>query len=170
VKKRLQFRDWPSTIDQSLPRAQSRGPSTVGTGRRFARFNVVGAMGIVIQLGMLELLRRAGVDYLPATVFAVEAAVVHNFIWHERYTWRDRTGTLPSEWLARLVRFHLTNGAVSLVGNALAMRWLVGEMHLPVLPANLIAITSCWLLNFVLSDRVVFTRCAESAREAGEIR
>jgi putative flippase GtrA len=131
----------------------------LGTGRRFARFNVVGAMGIVVQLGILELLRRAGVDYLWATVLAVEAAVVHNFIWHERYTWRDRAGALRSELLARLVRFHLTNGAVSLVGNALAMRWLVGEVHFPVIPANLIAITACCLLNFLLSDRVVFTRC-----------
>ena len=129
------------------------------TARRFFRFNVVGAIGIAVQLGTLELLRRAGVDYLLATVLAVEAAVVHNFIWHERYTWRDRAGALPSEWLARLVRFHLTNGAVSLLGNALAMRWLVGELHFPVIPANLIAITACCVLNFFLSDRVVFTRC-----------
>ena len=159
MNKPLQFHGWPSAIDQSLPRAQSRGPSTVGTGRRFARFNVVGAMGIVAQLGILELLRRAGVDYLSATVLAVEAAVVHNFIWHERYTWRDRAGAVRSELLARLVRFHLTNGAVSLVGNALAMRWLVGELRFPVIPANLIAITACCLLNFLLSDRLVFTGC-----------
>jgi putative flippase GtrA len=98
-------------------------------------------------------------DYLLATVLAVEAAILHNFVWHERYTWRDRGRVSSRESLARLVRFHLTNGVVSLVGNALAMRWLVGEMHLPVIPANLIAITACWLLNFVLSDRVVFTRC-----------
>ena len=129
------------------------------TGRRFLRFNLVGAIGIAVQLGALELLRRAGMDYLLATVLAVEAAVVHNFVWHERYTWRDRAGGLRSELLARLVRFHLTNGAVSLVGNALAMRWLVGEMHFPVVPANLIAITACCLVNFLLSDRLVFTRC-----------
>jgi putative flippase GtrA len=151
MKKRLQFRGWPSTNDQR--------PSTVGTGRRFARFNVVGAIGIAVQLGILELLRRGGVDYLVATLLAVEAAVLHNFIWHERYTWRDRAGALRSEWLPRLVRFHLTNGAVSLVGNALAMRWLVGQVHLSVIPANLIAIAACCVLNFLLSDRVVFTRC-----------
>ena len=123
------------------------------------RFSAVGAIGIAVQLGVLALLRRAGMDYLLATVLAVEAAILHNFVWHERYTWRDRVVGSAWETFARLVRFHLTNGAVSLVGNALAMRWLVGEMHLPVMPANLIAITACWLLNFVLSDRVVFTRC-----------
>ncbi len=123
------------------------------------RFSVVGAIGIAVQLGVLELLRRSGVDYLLATTLAVEAAVVHNFIWHERYTWRDRAGAGAWQSAARLVRFHLTNGAVSVVGNAVAMRWLVGEAHLPVVPANLAAITACWLLNYVLSDRVVFTRC-----------
>ena len=159
MKNRLQFPGWPSTRACGERIRGNQRPSTVGTGRRFARFNVVGAIGIVVQLGTLQLLRRADVDYLVATVLAVEAAVVHNFIWHERYTWRDRSDALPSEVWPRLVRFHLTNGAVSLVGNALAMRWLVGEMHLPVMPANLIAITACWLANFLLSDRIVFTRC-----------
>ncbi len=129
------------------------------TSRRFFRFNVVGAIGIAVQLGALELLRRAGMDYLLATTLAVEAAILHNFVWHERYTWHDRVSTSTWESFARLVRFHLTNGAVSLAGNALAMRWLVGELRLPVIPANLVAITACWLLNFLLSDRVVFTRC-----------
>jgi dolichol-phosphate mannosyltransferase len=124
-----------------------------------ARFSVVGAIGIAVQLAALALLRRAGMDYLTATVLAVEAAILHNFVWHERYTWRDRA--VASAWtiFARLLGFHLTNGAVSLLGNALAVRWLVGDLRLPVIPANLIAITACWLFNFVLSDRVVFTRC-----------
>jgi len=119
----------------------------------------VGAIGIAVQLGVLALLRRAGMDYLLATVLAVEAAILHNFVWHERYTWRDRVAVSAWETFARVLRFHLTTGAVTLVGTALVMRWLVGKMHLPVIPANLMAITSCWLLNFVLSDRVVFTRC-----------
>ncbi len=135
----------------------NRREQSPATARRFFRFNLVGAIGLAVQLGILELLRRAGVDYLLATVLAVEAAILHNFVWHERYTWRDRAGALRSEWLARLVRFHLTNGAVSLAGNALAMRWLVGELRFPVVPANLLAITACCLLNFLLSDRVVFT-------------
>src|SRR5205085_9977389 len=61
-------------------------------GARFARFNAVGAMGVAVQLGTLALLTRVlGWDYLVATAIAVEAAVAHNFLWHERYTWADRT-------------------------------------------------------------------------------
>ena len=126
---------------------------------RFFRFNLVGAIGIVVQLAVLELLRRAGVDYMLATVIAVESAILHNFAWHGRYTWRDRASGSRWESFARLLRFHLTNGAVSLVGNALMMRWLVGELRVPILAANLAAIAACGVLNFVLGDRLVFTRC-----------
>jgi dolichol-phosphate mannosyltransferase len=131
----------------------------VKTRWRFLRFNLVGALGIAVQLLVLELLRRAGVHYLVATVLAVEAAILHNFVWHERYTWRDRRDVSRWESCARLLRFHLANGAVSLLGNALLMRWLVGELLLPVLPANLLAIAACGVLNFLLGDRLVFTRC-----------
>jgi len=125
--------------------------------RRLTRFSIVGAIGIAVQLGAIFLLRRAGLGYLVATVLAVEAAILHNFIWHERYTWRDRMVNSISDTLARLLRFHLTNGAVSLIGNALMMRLLVGNLAVAVIPANLIAITVCWQANFFLSDRVVFT-------------
>jgi len=58
---------------------------------RWLKFNLVGGMGMVVQLFVL-VLRKAGlhVDYLIATALAVETAVVHNFLWHERVTWADR--------------------------------------------------------------------------------
>jgi putative flippase GtrA len=144
---------WPTR-----PRVCDAQPAPVPV-RRLARFSIVGALGIVVQLGALASLTRVGVDYLVSTVLAVEAALLHNFFWHQRYTWRDRASVNIGVFLARLLRFHLTNGAVSLSGNALAMRFLVGELHLPIFSANLISITACWLLNYLLSDRVVFTRC-----------
>jgi len=50
---------------------------------RWIRFNLVGAMGAMVQAGLLFLLtERARVDYLTATGLAVEAAILHNFVWH----------------------------------------------------------------------------------------
>ena len=51
-------------------------------------------MGIAVQLLMLVVL-KAGLHlhYLVATALAVETAVIHNFLWHERFTWADRSGT-----------------------------------------------------------------------------
>ena len=64
--------------------------------RRVSRFLTVGAIGFVLQLGTLTLLTQAvGWPYEPATALAVALAVLHNFWWHERWTWRDRTATGP---------------------------------------------------------------------------
>ena len=122
---------------------------------RFLRFNGVGVLGFVLQLGVLALLLRAGVHYLPATALAVELAVLHNFAWHERWTWRDRPADAGTR-AGRLWRFHASNGLISLAGNLVLMRLLVGLLAMPAVPANLLAVLLCSLINFTASDRLVF--------------
>ncbi len=122
------------------------------TGWRWCKFSLVGAIGIGVQLGTLALLTALGLHYLPATALAVEAAVLHNFAWHQNFTWKDREGGL----VGRLARFHLTNGAISMVGNMVLMRLLVGGVGMPPVPANLLTITACFAANFFAADRVVF--------------
>jgi len=59
--------------------------------KRWLRFNFVGGIGIGVQFFALFLLRSIfHFDYLVATALAVETAVVHNFVWHEQFTWADR--------------------------------------------------------------------------------
>ena len=87
---------------------------------RWLKFNFVGALGIAVQMGSFALFFSAlHVPYIPATALAVEAAVLHNFVWHERFTWKDRTSDAarPRDVAMRLVRFHAGNGAVSILGN-----------------------------------------------------
>jgi putative flippase GtrA len=88
---------------------------------RFVRFNAVGAIGFAVQMCALVSLLRAGVPYLLATTLAVEASVLNNFVWHERWTWRDRPAASRTR-LQRLARFHALNGVVSLGGN-IAITW-----------------------------------------------
>ena len=65
--------------------------------RRWLKFNSVGAIGIGVQLSVLTLLAgHLGLNYLLATALAVETAVLHNFVWHEKWTWADRfTSSTP---------------------------------------------------------------------------
>jgi putative flippase GtrA len=123
---------------------------------RWAKFSVVGTMGTVIQLGALALFSRwmAG-HYLCATAAAIELTLVHNFIWHSHYTWRDRART---QRIRRFLRFHLSAGLISMTGNLLLMRLLVGEAHVPILMANIVAVLSCSIPNFVLGNTWVFAR------------
>lgn len=125
---------------------------------RWLKFNAVGAAGIVVQLAALAGFKSGlGIHYLWATALAVEVAVLHNFYWHARWTWADRPASLR-ETLARLVRFNLSNGLLSLVSNVLLMRLLVGSLGLPYLAANLIAIAATSVANFLLSEFLVFRR------------
>jgi putative flippase GtrA len=124
--------------------------------RRWLRFNLVGAIGIVAQLAMLFLLTSIfHCNYLLATGFAVEAAVINNFLWHERYTWADRVQPSWRSSPLRLLRFNLVNGGISIIGNLVLMKILVGLL-MNYLAANAIAIVVCCLANFLVSDEWVF--------------
>ena len=122
---------------------------------RWLKFNLVGGIGIAVQLLALVLLKAVlQVNYLVVTALAVETAVIHNFLWHERFTWADRTGT----GFSRFLKFNLTTGLFSIAGNLLMMKPLVGLGHLNYLPANGIAITACSVVNFLVSDGFVFAQ------------
>lgn len=99
---------------------------------------------------LTALTRILGVHYLIATALAVEAAILNNFFWHVRWTWRDRH---PSLW-----RFHVANGGVSLISNLILMRLFTGWLGIPPEPANLLAIVLTSFVNFFLGDRWVFAR------------
>lgn len=121
---------------------------------RWLKFNAVGGVGLAVQLGVLWLLERvAGVQYLLATVIAVEVAVLHNFVWHQLWTWRDRP---HQSVMYRLLRFHLANGLVSLVANFVLMALFVGVLHMRLIPANLLSVGLAGLLNFALAEVWVF--------------
>ena len=125
--------------------------------KRWFVFNSVGAMGIVVQMSaLLALTSGAGLSCLPATVLAVEIAVLHNFFWHERWTWADRAKRGRNELIRRLASFHMANGALSLAGNVVLMSIFVGIMAMNFMLANALAIALCSICNFLVSDRIVF--------------
>jgi putative flippase GtrA len=124
---------------------------------RWARFNAVGAMGMAVQLGALAMLARvARGHYLWATAAAIELTLLHNFIWHVHYTWRDRRETSPV--VAQLARFQLSDGVVSMAGNLGLMRILVHGAGMPVVAANGVAILCCSAVNFALGNWWTFAK------------
>lgn len=120
---------------------------------RWLKFNAVGAMGIAVQLGTLALLKSVlNLNYLIATALAVEAAVLHNSLWHEAFTWPERKAGSRG---CRLLNFNLTTGVFSIAGNLIFTK-LLASTGVNYLIANLVSITACSLINFVLNDRLVF--------------
>src|SRR3989475_7172320 len=124
----------------------------------FIRFNVVGVLGFVLQSAALFVLTHGAhpVGYLLATAAAVELAVLNNFVWHQRWTWKDRPSLTIEETLRRLVKFNLTSGLFSIVGNLLFMSILVGRLGLAIGPANVASVVACSIVSFILADRIAF--------------
>jgi archaetidylinositol phosphate synthase len=122
--------------------------------RRWWRFNLVGIAGFALQLGLLWFLARiCGIHYLIATALAVELAVLHNFAWHEAWTWPNLK--LEDRW-RRLLRFNLADGFVSIASNVLFTMLLMQWIGLPLLVANTVAVLIMALLNFALAESWVF--------------
>src|SRR5262249_3746421 len=126
--------------------------SFVFQARRLGVFLAVGWLGFALQIGILAVLvSAAGWPWLPATAVAVELAIVHNCLGHERGTWRERKGqpeAAASERFARFVRFNLATGVTSIAGNVLLMAIYIGVTGLPPVLANVAAVATMSVLNF----------------------
>jgi putative flippase GtrA len=128
----------------------------LGARSRVGRFVVVGGLGFLVQAGMfLGLTSLAGWPWLPASAAAVEAAVLSNFVCHERWTWRDTVPATRIDTLRRLGRFHLAAGLVSTTANVALMALCV-RAGLPPLAANACAVATLGIVNVVVADRWVF--------------
>jgi dolichol-phosphate mannosyltransferase len=131
------------------------------------RFNLVGVMGFALQtLTLWVLVRWAGASAAVAVTIAVLAAVSHNFVWHERFTWRD----LPREHrLKRWLSFHASTGTTSMVTNVGVTMVVMKATGLPVLIANVVAVAVGSVVNFWINDRLIF-KPAPSLETSAEAR
>jgi dolichol-phosphate mannosyltransferase len=119
------------------------------------KFTFVGALGVLVNLTLLFLLSvTAGLPRGLAWFLAVEAAVLHNFIWHQSFTWRDRREAGAGAWLRRATTFHLSvAGTVAINGTLFGLLSIVGA---PLILAGMAGIGAAAAFNFVAGDRWVF--------------
>ena len=125
---------------------------------RVARFVTVGGLGFAVQAATLSLLTTAVHWPWPlAIASAVEAAIVHNFVWHQRWTWRDR-GT-ESTWsfrFRRFARYNVATGVLAIAGNVAVTGLFLALLDLPIVIANLCAVLTLTVASFFVADRWIF--------------
>jgi putative flippase GtrA len=142
-------------------RPQHDAGTVAGPGLRVsrpARFVCVGLVGFILQtLALQALTTRAGVPYLVATALAVEIAILHNFVWHEWWTWRDRARASGGR-LHRLARFNGLSALISITGNVGLTGLLVDVGGFQLLAANALAVVSLSLVTYASLDHWVFAR------------
>jgi putative flippase GtrA len=122
---------------------------------RFGRFLVTGFLGLMCQVAALWLLyARCGLHYVVATILAVEIAIIVNYIFHERWTWRDRMNAAGT--IGRLLRFNALTAVTSITGGVLVTAFFVEALTLNPVIANLFSVAALGLVNFIGADKLVF--------------
>lgn len=113
---------------------------------RFVRFGIVGALGVVVNSSVLFLAHGViGLPLLLASALAVEVAILHNFLWNERWTFGATDFSL-----VRLGKFNLTSlGGLVISLGVLYLLVACGRVH--YLLANLVGIALATAWNFALS-------------------
>ena len=130
---------------------------------RLLRFSVAGLGGFAVQIATLAALTHLlGVHYVTATIIAVEAAILVNFVSHERWTWKARLREFggAAGVLGRLLRFNALTALTSIAGSVVVTTFLVETASMVPIVANSISVIVLGALNFVGSDRFVFRAAA----------
>jgi putative flippase GtrA len=132
--------------------------------RRLSRFSVVGATGVVVNnLTLVVLHGVEGMALLPATVAAVEVAIVFNYVLHE--VWTFQRMRLSAQRFAYFSLVALAAMPFN-VGVVQVLAWL----GLYYLVANLVGIIAGFLINFAVSSRWIWSERTDGTSRAGRGR
>jgi putative flippase GtrA len=111
---------------------------------RFLRFAAVGAMGAVIDFGVLNLLIvLLHVKPVPASMVSFTAAVISNFLWNRYWTYPDSRSKHISHQLGQFFLVSIIGLAIRTPLFALFEKWLTTvfstTIQLPVVKPNFAA-------------------------------
>lgn len=120
---------------------------------RLLRFMLVGASGVVVNLGAFWLLTAlGGIDRHIAFLLGIEASVVSNFLLNDAFTFGDRH---DAPWLARISMFHVVS-ATAIIVQFLAASLLADFLGVPPLLAQAAAIACAFIPNYLGNSRITY--------------
>jgi dolichol-phosphate mannosyltransferase len=119
---------------------------------RLLKFGAVGASGVLVDMTILYLLSdpdTLGLGLTRSKIVAAEVAILNNFFWNDRWTFRDlaQGDRARGAWLRRLAKFNLICLA-GLALNVVILNVLFNVLGMNRYVANLIAIATVTAWNF----------------------
>ena len=123
---------------------------------RFIKFSIVGASGIIVNMGLLFLFtEKLSIPYTISSIFAIETSILTNFILNDIWTWRERKN---ETLVKRITKYH-----VSVLIAAYGINWpvliiLTELLDFYYLLANLIGIALGTIFNFIINDLWTFKK------------
>jgi putative flippase GtrA len=130
-----------------------------GARRRLLLFALVGLSGLAVNSASLWLLslKVFQIHFLFAAALATQTSTLWNFVLTDRLVFR--TARSSGAW-SRMWRFFGMNNLALL----LRLPMLAALVHLgvPLLPANIVTLLAVFVVRYVISDRLIFTRPVET--------
>jgi dolichol-phosphate mannosyltransferase len=127
--------------------------------KRVFKFGLVGISGIVVNQGILIFLKEfAGFPLPVASLFAIEIAVLNNFLWNDLWTFKsgEQQQKISSRW-HRLISFEIVSAGGAVINFAI-LNVLAYMMGIDYRIANVIGILVGFAWNFFVNRRMTWTR------------
>lgn len=138
--------------------AEGRGPQMSGLARRALKFLTVGASGLVVNQGLLQLLHgNLRWPLAVASVVAVECSILTNFTLNSLWTWREHATPGARNWIRRGLQYHVVTLA-AMVTNVVGVVVLTKRFGMDYRIANLIGIAAGSIATYLVSDHWVFRK------------
>jgi len=127
--------------------------------KEFIKFGIVGATGVLVNMGILIFLTRGmHLSLELASPVAIETSIITNFILNNLWTFKARSK--KDSILKRFTRFHIVSFTAGIV-NYIVLLMLTYGLGVFDLLANLIGIAAATVVNYILNSRWTWKRSEE---------
>ena len=108
---------------------------------RFIKFSVVGALGAVIDFGILNLLvQLAGFPKVMANACSFTVVVISNFVWNRLWVYPETRGDPLRKQFIQFLVVNVAGLAINTTIFYASDRWLLGETGLLARPVGALAL------------------------------
>jgi len=136
--------------------------------RRIIKFQFIGWLGVLVNLGVLWVLKgQLGVPLLVAGVCAIETAIIHNFTWHYFHTWRERVAHTPRDYFSRLLKYNAVVASIDFAINLTVLYVFTNFLGMNYLLANIIGMSGGPIFKFLANEHLIFRHKAQVDEKCG---
>jgi len=155
-----------SAADPPEKRFHARDEKTVAADQQRARlsmlfrggkFMAVGWLGMLVNSAVLFTLKGGlHVPLIPASMIAIEVAIIHNFIWHRQWAWAERNNGHKKSFFRQLLLYNAATGAVDFSVNISVLWSLSTFLNVHYMLANIVGMCAGPFVKFWLNDKIIF--------------
>lgn len=121
------------------------------------KFMLIAWLGAVVNTACLYFFKGVlGIRIIPASILAIEIAILHNFIWYRYWAWRDRREENYQPFWPQFLKYNLATGSVDFLVAVPTLWALSTFLKIHYLAANLLAMILPPIIKFYLNEKHIF--------------